>query len=250
MTIEALVDEAESNMSTLRNNPYPGRGIVVGVDESSKYLVQVYWIMGRSANSRNRVFKDDMQRVFTEPADATKVEDPSLIIYNAMDVHVEEPWIFVVSNGNQTDKVTRGETSFGLEGGLYDSEYEPDKPNFTPRITAVSCTAPHARYVASIGVLRKSPYSVACERLFFHYETIHPGFGYCVTTYQGDGNPLPPFRGEPLLMRIHGAPKQVAQNFWDALDSENRVSLVVKFIKRDSRNTLLHIINKYEQVGQ
>src|SRR3989344_9010106 len=133
-SLELLKLEAETNLFALSRNPYPGRGIITGLDETGEYLVQVYWIMGRSENSRNRVFGcDDGGRLFTEPVDPSKVKDPKLIIYNAMRESAE---YYVVSNGDQTDTVIDS-TYADFSGALMELEYEPDAPNFTPRISGL-----------------------------------------------------------------------------------------------------------------
>jgi IMP cyclohydrolase len=243
MNATALMALAGNNILALAENPYPGRGIVAGLDESGLYMVQVYWIMGRKPNSRNRVFDaDDNGRLFTEAADPSKVEDPSLIIYNAMR---EKGLNYVVSNGDQTDTVISSliPSTFSLDLALRGREYEPDKPNFTPRITAINSIA-KGRTELFMSLLRKSLFGEGCDR--FTYElTPAPGFGYCITTYTGDGDPLPPFAGEPVLMPLVGGIKKIANDYWAALNEENRVSLAVKSIQISSGNSSIHIINKY-----
>ncbi|NTW46405.1 MAG: inosine monophosphate cyclohydrolase [Candidatus Moranbacteria bacterium] len=237
---------AGDNILALAENPYPGRGIVAGLDESGSYMVQVYWITGRSPNSRNRVFgTDDEGRLFTEAADPSKVDDPALIIYNAMR---EVGLYYVVSNGDQTDTVISalGPNTFSLDLALRGREYEPDLPNFTPRITAVSSIA-KGRTALFMSVLRKSPFGEECDR--FTYElTQAPGFGYCITTYSGDGDPLPSFSGDPVLMPFIGGIEQIANDYWAALNKENRVSLAVKSIQISSGHSSIHVINKYAKV--
>lgn len=241
-TMKAL---AKSNFNlALNQNPYPGRGIIVGLDETSQNLVQVYWIMGRSTNSRNRVFRtDNTGRLYTEPADPSKVTDASLIIYNAMR---EAPSIYVVSNGDQTDTVVEGlSLPFSLELGLKERQYEPDAPNFTQRITAVSMIGKEGRgHYIGMSILRKSRFSERCEKST--YELDPPaGYGYCVTTYAGDGDPLPPFRGDPLFMPLQGNSERIAETYWDALDGNNRVALAVKWIDVSTGRSETHIMNKY-----
>ncbi len=242
---------AKANFFNLSGNPYPGRGIVVGLDETDKYLVQVYWIMGRSENSRNRVFSADDRRVYTEAADPSKVKDPSLIIYNAM---LQSDGCYIVSNGDQTDTILElqprydwgpGDIDFALES----REYEPDAPNYTQRITAVcSIVAGHPAFI-QMSILRKSMFDSGCDRLAYFYDNLRSGLGFCITTYSGDGDPLPAFRGDPLLMPLVGGIKVIAQAYWAALNEANRVSLVVKFIDKMTGESRVHIINKYEKAA-
>ncbi len=239
---------AEKNMYDLAQNPYPGRGIVMGMDETGKYAIQVYWIMGRSENSRNRVFGVDGTRLFTETADPSKVKDPSLIIYNAMcDTHR----YFVVSNGSQTDVVTSGLSAGNtFQGSLRGSKYEPDAPNFTPRITGICSLDLLDRQSPFFGldIIRKSPWDdESCDRFFYRYDTIEKGFGYCITTYTGDGDPLPSFRGEPLLMPLVGDIDAVLDTYWKALNEENRVALAVKFILLQG-TSWIKVKNKFTKV--
>ena len=244
---------AEDNMFNLHRNRYPGRGIVVGTSEDGKHAVQVYWIMGRSENSRNRLFSQDGSRVYTEPADPTKIADPSLIIYNAMR-ESQTRRHFVVSNGAQTDDVAEG---FGmgrpfLESlGLY--KYEPDAPNFTPRITAYHLRQWEfeKKVSAIIAVQKKSLFGDECDRAIYRYDEIAPGFGYMVTTYMGDapqGEPLPSFRGEPILMPLKGGMESISQAYWDGLNSDNVISLAVKFIDVATGKSEIDLTNKYQKV--
>jgi IMP cyclohydrolase len=247
MNAKDLKDLAGRNILALAKNPYPGRGIVAGLDQSGEYMVQVYWIMGRSPNSRNRVFGADNEgRLFTEAADPSKVGDPSLIIYNAMR---EVSLNYVVSNGDQTDTVINalGPNMFSLDLALRGREYEPDVPNFTPRITAVSSITHGGRIALSMSVLRKSLFGEACDRFAYKMSPI-PGFGYCITTYSGDGDPLPPFSGDPVLMPFVGGIDEIANDYWNTLNAENRVSLAVKSIQISSGYSSIRIINKYTQV--
>lgn len=241
-----LIRLAGRNLSSLTRNRYPGRGIIVGMSDDGSHLVQVYWIMGRSANSRNRIFKTDCatRRVFTEPADAAAMQDPSLVIYNAMR---ERGRYFVVSNGDQTDTVIGQQEPIDLAPALSERVYEPDEPNFTQRITAL-CSIEDDGAVLQLAVLRKSIFDTSCNRAFYQYRP-HPGYGYCVTTYAGDGNPLPHFRGDPWLMPLNGSESEITRRYWDALNPDNRVSLAVKFIEIETRTSHVRIINKYAKVG-
>lgn len=235
-------------MQDLCQNPYPGRGIVIGLDESAQYIVQIYWIMGRSENSRNRIFAVDNEtgRLYTKPADPKKIKDPSLIIYNAMRGNGE---FSVVSNGDQTDTVMANvgrERPFSLDTTLLDRAYEPDEPNFTQRITAV-CQLTGKVTLFHMSILRRSELSDRCDRSNYQVNPT-PGYGYCITTYASDSDPLPPFRSEPLLVPIMGNMQEIAQSYWGILNKKNRVSLAVKVIEKDTGDSDVFIINKYTEV--
>ncbi len=187
----------------LENNPYPGRGIVVGRD--SVY----YWIMGRSTNSRNRVFVATEDGIRTEAHDPALLDDPSLIIYHPVRTMGDA---LVVTNGDQTDTIVE-EGSF--RAGCMKREFEPDAPNFTPRISAII----NADGSFEISILKHQP-SGRCLREFFAYEGCDEGMGYFISTYQGDGNPLPTFAGEPIPVTM---PEPDA--VWAALNADNKVSL-------------------------
>lgn len=238
--------EAKQNLIALSRNPYPGRGLVVGLNDSGTAVVHVYWIMGRSENSRNRVFGTNHRgRLYTEAADPRKMQDSSLIIYNAMR---QADNCFVVSNGKQTDDVMeRWIHSLDLTKALEGWKYEPDDPNFTPRITAVSWLPPRSQGFYQVSVLRRSRFGDGCDECLYTYEDRLPGFGHCVTTYMGDGNPLPSWSGEPRLMPLKGHIGQIARAYWAALNEKHRVSLAVKCIPLSSEISDMYIINKYEQ---
>lgn len=237
---------AEQNLAELKSNPNPGGGLILGVSPDSNHLVQIYLTTGTNVGSRNRVFGSDGGRVFTELADESKGGgDTALTIYNAMRELGRD---FVVSSGSQTDDVYRSCITDGaLLEGLTEHRYEPDEPNFTPRITGVWHNSPTPR--AEIAILRKSIGSDACDRLLFRYGHIERGFGYCATTYTGDGNPLPPFQGEPKLVPISGTTAQaVMETYWFALQEVNRVSLAVKWIDRATQKSAVFFINKYAKI--
>ena len=189
-------------LELVRTNPYPGRGIVVG--KGRVY----YWIMGRSANSRNRVFVATEDGIRTEAHDPALLEDPSLIIYRPVRTMGDR---LVVTNGDQTDTIVEKGDFFA---GCMAREYEPDAPNFTPRISAV--INPDGSF--EISILKH--HAGRCLREFFCYEGCDEGVGYFISTYQGDGNPLPTFAGEPVEVAMPG-PDEV----WAALNPDNKVSL-------------------------
>lgn len=249
-----LVELAMKNKKLLGNNPYPGRGIVMGYDEKGD-MTQIYWIMGRSDNSRNRVFVLDQEagRVSTEAANASKVTDPSLIIYDAMlegEDNLRTRKYYMVSNGHQTKKVLqdlRGQHSqMTFESALQWWEYEPDAPNFTPRITGL---AMKHEATFHLSVIRKCDWSGERERNTYEYQySPHArGFGMCVTTYKGDGNPLPSFDGKPFLLPLLGNVDEICETYWHTLDDENKVSLAVKVIDSFTGISTTRIKNKFAQ---
>ena len=227
-------------------NPYPGRGVALGLDEGGERLVQVYWIMGRSENSRNRVFETDGTTVWTEAADPARCADPSLIIYNALR---ELRGVFVVTNGDQTDTICRTLLHGGtFAQALATRAYEPDAPNYTPRISGLlDLRLGHP--VASLCVLRRSAFSDATDVLSWHYEAFGKGIGHCITTYMGDGKPLPPFEGEPFAVPLVGGLGCIANTLWAALDDDNKISLCAKAIDPQTLESELVVLNKYEKKG-
>jgi len=186
----------------LKANPYPGRGIVVGAG------CVYYWIMGRSTNSRNRIFVATEDGIRTEAHDPSLMEDPSLIIYHPVRTMGDA---LVVTNGDQTDTIVEAGS---FRGGCMQREYEPDDPNFTPRISAIV----NADGSFELSILKRE--AGRCLREFFSYEGADEGCGYFISTYQGDGNPLPSFAGEPIPVELD-TPDEV----WAALNEDNKVSL-------------------------
>lgn len=234
---QSLLAEARENFARhIARNPYPGRGLVLGSAVGGGWL-QVYWIMGRSENSRNRVFVSDGGELRTEAADPAKVADPSLIIYDAM---LELPALYLVSNGNQTRTVYDVLESGGrFEDALEMREHEPDAPNYTPRITGVLDLRLGATSVA-LSILKANAADPALtDRSTFRPATPPAGLGLCLTTYQGDGDPLPSFRGDPLWLPLSGSPESVADSYWGALDPSNRVSLAVKSISPNGASRIV-----------
>ena len=192
----------------IKDNSYVGRGIVIGTTEDSTKAAAAYFIMGRSENSRNRVFTENDGEIKTEPFDISKVEDPSLIIYNAVRMLGDS---LIVTNGDQTDTIVKRND---FTKGLMEREYEPDEPNYTPRISAVI----HKDGSFEMSILKRR--DGRCRREFFRFEGVSRGKGYFISTYRGDGNPLPSFAGEPMEIDMP-TPEQV----WNALNSDNKVSL-------------------------
>ena len=226
----------------LAGNPYPGRGIVIGRNEREEWI-QVYWIMGRSPNSRNRIFVADGDVLRTEAADGSQLADPSLVIYNAMR---QSGIRFIVSNGTQTDTIFDGfQSGDFFVDGLLAERHEPDAPNFTPRISG--CLAmPDDGARMWLSVISASRFdSGHSEHRFFRYTDVPPGYGFCVTTYQADGDPLPPFQGPPLLMPHAGSSDEIGDTYWRALDEGNRISLAEKRIDPDGSSSDLAVTNRY-----
>ncbi len=220
----------------IARNPYPGRGLVIGRSSQDEWLI-LYWIMGRSAQSRNRRFVAEGSVLRTEPVDASLVKDPSLIIYEAM---LELPGLHLVSNGDQTRTVHQALRAGGtLEAALATREREPDAPNFTPRITGLLdlTRRPGSFALSILKASRIDPQHT--DRHTYRPALPGAGLGYGLTTYSGDGDPLPSFAGEPLLLPLQGAPEAVLETYWGALHAENRISLAVKAIAADGRARLI-----------
>lgn len=240
MDIDAVV---KANMRALGENVYPGRGIVIGLSPDARHYAQVYWIMGRSENSRNRIFVADGDLVRTAPYDESKVEDPSLIIYNCVR---SVGRAHVVSNGDQTDTIFDAVQGGGtFEDALFSRTFEPDGPNYTARIAGLVDLDDerHAYKLALVKSIGNSPEH--CVRHFFNYETAIPGVGHCVSTYAADGSPLPCFEGEPYAVELLDDTDAVAQLYWDTLNEDNRISLLVKFIDARTSVAEVRIINKH-----
>lgn len=225
----------------LKNNNYPGRGIIIGKTMDSTKIIQIYWIMGRSENSRNRIFKvEENNFVKTEVFDKTKVIDPSLIIYYPVkDINNYH----IVTNGNQTDTIydfINDNKSF--ENAINEQLYEPDKPNFTPRISVLVNVKKGMFKLAIVKTINHDENYFIRE--VFSYNDLIKGKGYCITTYEKDGNPLPCFEGEPRSVNIYDSIEENIDRYWDLLDKENRVSLLVKSINIKNDSVEIKIKNK------
>lgn len=225
----------------------------MGFDGTGKYFVQVYWLMGRRENSRNRVLeKDDNGKVWTVAADPKKVKDPSLIIYTAMD---EKGGLYVVSNGSQTDTIIT-EDVFNRKCGvfrelMFEFEYEADPPIYTPRISAIYSLR-GVRPSAEMAILKKSDRGFDCDRYFYSFSEFEVGVGHCITTYKGpDENPLQAFDSPPYSVELKGEKNifDTAEYFWENLDEENRISLAVKAIDLKTGISIITIKNKYAEVN-
>ncbi len=230
----------------LEQNPYPGRGLVIGRADDGSWLL-VYWIMGRSVNSRNRRFVAEEGTLRTEPVDPAKLSDPSLVIYEAM---LERAPRYVVSNGDQTrtifDVIGSGDAREAFARALETREREPDAPNYTPRISGLlDLSEPDAPRIA-LSILRANDADPAhTDRHVFHPAPPPPGLGLGLTTYSGDGSPLPAFRGDPLWLPLAGGPEALLDRYWQALDADNRVALAVKAIAALGGPGQLHVRNRH-----
>lgn len=233
---------AEKNAENLKKNAYPGRGIVLGATRDGQKLVQIYWIMGRSENSRNRVFIEEKGFVRTKAFDESKLSDPSLIIYYPLKAFGQ---YHIISNGDQTDTVYDYlQTGASFYDGLMTREFEPDAPNYTPRITGLIELDGKNAY--SLAILKTEAGDAnTCVRHFFHYEKVIPGFGHCIHTYAGDGKVLPSFVGEPYLMPVPDSMDETLDAYWNLLNEENRVSLLVKTIEIKTGNVEIKIKNRH-----
>ena len=225
----------------LKQNAYPGRGIVLGKSKDAKKGVIAYFIMGRSENSRNRVFVENGDGLKTQAFDPAKLQDPSLIIYSPVRVFENTT---IVTNGDQTDTVYEflklGKT---FEEALRTRTFEPDGPNYTPRISGV--LERENGYCYRLSILKSAngnPNSV--QRYFYEYEEPVAGFGHFIHTYRCDGNPIPSFEGEPKLVSIDGDIDSFTNMLWSSLNEDNKVSLFTRFIDIETGETETRIVNK------
>jgi hypothetical protein len=234
---------AAHNFDThLRQNPYPGRGLMVGRSSVDHGWVMLYWIMGRSAHSRNRRFVVEDGTLRTVPLDPQLVSDASLIIYEAM---LELPGIYLVSNGGQTRGLHETLIAHGtFETAMAQWEREPDAPHYTPRISAMLTLAPPQ---VTLSILKANPLDPAfTDRYIYQPALPTQGFGVGLTTYRGDGHPLPSFTGDPLLLPCAGSPEDVLSTYWEALDANNRVALAVKHIPAQGGVGTIRVRNRYD----
>ncbi|MBO5207357.1 MAG: IMP cyclohydrolase [Clostridia bacterium] len=229
--------EIENLLST---NPYPGRGIVIGKSADGKSAVFAYFIMGRSENSRNRVFVEKNDAVYTEPYDFSKVSDPSLIIYAAIRRAAGK---LIVTNGDQTDTIYDGITAGGdMRSALRTREFEPDAPNLTPRISGVLDFDGGFSYEMSI-LKSADAEGTECNRYFYEYKSLD-GVGHFIHTYVTDGNPIPTFQGEPERVAIPSDIDEFTSKIWNSLNESNKISLYVRYIDLASGEETSRLINK------
>lgn len=226
----------------LNSNTYPGRGIVIGKSEDGKKAVTAYFIMGRSSNSRNRIFVEEGKGIRTQAFDPSKLEDPSLIIYAPVRVLGNKT---IVTNGDQTDTIYEGmDEMLTFEQSLRCREFEPDGPNYTPRISGIMHIE-NGKYNYAMSILKSNNGNPdACNRYTFAYENPIAGEGRFIHTYMHDANPLPSFEGEPKLVGISGDIDEFTNMIWTNLNEDNKVSLFVRFIDIATGEYETRIINK------
>ena len=226
----------------LLNNPYPGRGIVIGRSEDGKKAVTAYFIMGRSENSRNRVFVEDGEGIRTEAHDPSKLVDPSLIIYAPVRVLGNRT---IVTNGDQTDTIYElMDKEFTFEAALKTREFEPDGPNYTPRISGIMHIE-NGKYDYAMSILKSNNGDPSCcNRYTFTYDNAKAGEGRFIHTYKCNENPLPSFEGEPKVVAIPNDIDGFTDMLWRSLNEENKVSLFVRYIDIETGKYETRIINK------
>lgn len=226
----------------LRENAYPGRGIIIGKSADGTKAVTAYFIMGRSENSRNRIFVEEGEGIRTQAFDPSKLSDPSLIIYAPVRVRGCQT---IVTNGDQTDTIyelmEKGQT---FEQALRTREFEPDAPNYTPRISGIM-QVENGLYQYAMSILKSNHGNPdSCCRYTFAYENPAAGEGHFIHTYQCDGEPLPSFSGEPKLVDIPDDMEAFTNMLWNSLNEENKVSLFVRYIDIETGRTESVIVNK------
>ena len=226
----------------LQSNSYPGRGIIIGRSADGTKAVTAYFIMGRSENSRNRVFVEDGEGIRTQAFDPSKLEDPSLIIYAPVRVLGNKT---IVTNGDQTDTIyDLMDKQYTFEQALRTREFEPDAPNYTPRISGILHFDKGAFNYAMSILKSNNGNPDACNRYTFAYENPVNGEGHFIHTYMGDGNPLPSFEGEPTLIDIPNDMNEFADLVWNNLNEDNKVSLFIRYINIADGTCETKIINK------
>lgn len=226
----------------LKSNSYPGRGIIIGKSSDGKKAVTAYFIMGRSENSRNRVFVEDGEGIRTQAFDPSKLTDPSLIIYAPVRVLGNKT---IVTNGDQTDTIYEGmDKQLTFEQSLRSREFEPDGPNYTPRISGVMHIE-NGNFNYAMSILKSNNGNPdSCNRYTFAYENPVAGEAHFIHTYMHDGNPLPSFEGEPKLVEAMDNMEEFADLLWNSLNEENKVSLFVRYIDIETGNYETKIVNK------
>ncbi len=228
----------------LKGSTYPGRGIVVGRSADGRSAVAAYFIMGRSENSRNRVFVPDGEGIRTQAFDPSKMKDPSLIIYAPVRVLGTNT---IITNGDQTDTICQGLKDGKTFGeALRSRTFEPDAPNYTPRISAL-IDIRDGEYEYKMNILKSADGDPSsCERFNFSYENPKAGEGHFLHTYLSDGDPLPSFEGEPARVTVSGGIDAFTDLVWENLNEENKVSLFVRFIEIGTGRYETRIVNKLD----
>ncbi|MEG0806426.1 MAG: IMP cyclohydrolase [Lachnospiraceae bacterium] len=235
--MEKIVIEKE-----LSENAYPGRGIVIGKSPNGKFAVSAYFIMGRSENSRNRIFIEDGEGIKTQAFDPSKLTDPSLIIYAPVRILGNKT---IITNGDQTDTIYElMDKQHTFEQALRTREFEPDAPNYTPRISGIMHLG-NQKFSYAMSILKSNNGNGnACNRYTFAYENPVNGEGHFIHTYRCDGSPLPSFEGEPKLIQVPDEIDEFADLLWNHLNEENKVSLFVRYCSLETGEYQSRIINK------
>lgn len=226
----------------LKSNAYPGRGIILGKSPDGKKAVAAYFIMGRSENSRNRVFVEEGEGIRTQAYDPSKLTDPSLIIYAPVRVLGNKT---IVTNGDQTDTIYEGmDKQLTFEQSLRQREFEPDAPNYTPRISGIMHVE-NGKYNYAMSILKSSDGDPSgCNRYTFAYENPKAGEGHFIHTYMHDGDSLPSFEGEPKRIAVPDDIEEFTKLLWNSLNEENKVSLFVRYIDIETGAHETTITNK------
>ena len=226
----------------LKQNSYPGRGVVTGISEDGSKAVAAYFIMGRSVNSRNRIFVADGEGIRTQAYDPALLSDPSLIIYAPVRVLGNKT---IITNGDQTDTIYEGmDNQQTFEQSLRARRFEPDEPNYTPRISGI-IHIENGKCSYAMSILKSADGNPdSCSRYTFAYETPAAGEGRFIHTYMGDGNPLPSFEGEPWRVEISGDIDEFKDAVWNSLNEDNKVSLFVRYIDIKTGACETRIVNK------
>ncbi|MFI3141402.1 MAG: IMP cyclohydrolase [Clostridia bacterium] len=235
------VYEAKTIGERIIGNAYVGRGIINGKTADGTHAVNAYFIMGRSENSRNRIFATQGSDIITKAFDESKLEDPSLIIYSAIKEHENK---LIVTNGDQTDTIydfiVKGDSFIN---SLYTREFEPDAPNFTPRISTMT-TFNGSDFSYEMSILKSSDkVGSACSRFFFSYPALC-GVGHFIHTYVCDGDPIPTFMGEPERISIPNSIDELTADIWNNLNEENKISLYVRYTNLETKEVTSKLINK------
>lgn len=226
----------------LKNNAYPGRGIIIGKSVDGTKAVTAYFIMGRSENSRNRVFVEEGEGIRTQAFDPSKLTDPSLIIYAPVRVLGNKT---IVTNGDQTDTIYEGmDNQMTFEQSLRSREFEPDAPNYTPRISGVMHVEGGVYHYAMSILKSNNGNPESCHRYTFSYKNPAAGEGHLIHTYMHDGNPLPSFEGEPKLISVPDDIEGFTELLWNSLNEDNKVSLFVRYIDIKTGAYETRIVNK------
>lgn len=234
---------AEQNFATIASKQYPGRGIIQGLSPSGDYVVQLYWLMGRSVNSRNRVLLAAGDTVRTEAFDPSLLSDPSLIIYNS--VRTLNNW-HILGNGDQTDSIHAAlSNGASFEEAVYERTFEPDPPTCTPRISAIFATG-EPKPTLKLAIVKSDANDPEREiAAVFTYKNPRKGFGRFISTYHDNGEPIPPFSGEPLIVPLREDPQDTLALYWHAINEANKIAMLVKYVHVRTGEATVHIINRH-----